>query len=252
VDGDLAVFGVRFPGGNRARAVRVAPGCSPAALVSALALPRPRPLVVLNGGTGELPPELAGALGPPLADGLAGMVANGDVTVLDGGTDAGIFAVLGAGLAERPGRGCSVGVAPEELVTWPGRRRPPRDAVALEPHHSHFVLVEGSDWGAETATMFALAAALSEGTRSVAVVANGGAIVRDETRANLAQRREVVVLAGSGRFADELAAAARGQAEPTDPLTAAMARDPHLTVVDLGEGRDALVGLLRHRLSRTP
>jgi hypothetical protein len=100
--------------------------------------------------------------------------------------------------------------------------------------------------------MFALAAALSEGTRSVAVAANGGAIVRDETRANLAQRREVVVLAGSGRFADELAAAARGQAEPTDPLTAAMARDPHLTVVDLGEGRDALVGLLRHRLSRTP
>jgi hypothetical protein len=75
VDGDLAVFGVRFPGGKRARAVRVGPGCSPAALASALALPRP--LVVLNGGTGELPPELAGALGPPLADGLAGMVANG-------------------------------------------------------------------------------------------------------------------------------------------------------------------------------
>jgi hypothetical protein len=65
------------------------------------------------------------------------------VTVLDGGTDAGIFAVLGAGLAERPGRGCSVGVVPEELVTWPGRRWPPRDTVALEPHHSHFVLVEG-------------------------------------------------------------------------------------------------------------
>jgi hypothetical protein len=40
VDGDLAVFGVRFPGGNRARAVRVGPG-------------------------------------PLLADGLAGMVANG-------------------------------------------------------------------------------------------------------------------------------------------------------------------------------
>jgi hypothetical protein len=252
VGDDLAVFGVRFPNGNSARAVRVGPDCSAAALLSALALPRPRPLVVLNGGTEELRVELSGALRPLLADGLAGMVTAEEVTVLDGGTDAGIFAVLGAGLAERPGRGCSVGVAPEALVTWPGRRDPPRGAVALEPHHSHFVLVQGSDWGAETATMFGLAAALSAGTRSVAVVANGGAVVRDEVRANLAQRRDVVVLAGSGRFADELATAARGQAEPTDPLTAAMARDPHLTVADLGEGRDALVGLLRRRLSGTP
>jgi hypothetical protein len=42
------------------------------------------------------------------------------------------------------------------------------------------------------------------------------------------------------------------QAEPTDPLTGAMARDPHLTVVGLGDGRDALVGVLRYRLTCTP
>lgn len=249
---DLAVFGVRFPNGNRARAVRVGPGATTAATVAALALPRPRPLVVLNGGTGELSTELVGALRPLLADGLAGMVAAGEVTVLSGGTDAGIFAILGAGLAERPGRGCCVGVAPEELVTWPGRDGPPRDdAVSLEPHHSHFVLVEGSDWGAETATMFALAATLSADSPSVAVLASGGAIARDELRANLAQQRDVIVVAGSGRYADELASAARGQAERADQLTAAMGRDPHLTVMDLGEGRDALVGSLRRRLIST-
>ena len=252
VGDDLAVFGVRFPNGNRARAVRVGPGATTAATVAALALPRPRPLVVLNGGTGELSTELVGALRPLLADGLAGMVAAGEVTVLSGGTDAGIFAILGAGLAERPGRGCCVGVAPEELVTWPGRDGPPRDdAVSLEPHHSHFVLVEGSDWGAETATMFALAATLSADSPSVAVLASGGAIARDELRANLAQQRDVIVVAGSGRYADELASAARGQAERADQLTAAMGRDPHLTVMDLGEGRDALVGSLRRRLIST-
>jgi hypothetical protein len=100
--------------------------------------------------------------------------------------------------------------------------------------------------------MFALAATLSADSPSVAVLASGGAIARDELRANLAQQRDVIVVAGSGRYADELASAARGQAERTDQLTAAMGRDPHLTVMDLGEGRDALVGSLRRRLISTP
>jgi hypothetical protein len=239
----MVAFEVRFPNGNRAQAVRVGPDASAAAVVAALALPLPRPLVVLNGGTDKLPEELAAKLRPLLADGLAGMVADGEVTVLSGATDAGIFAILGEGLAGRPARGCCVGVAPAELVTWPGRPGPAGDAVPLEPNHSHFVLVEGSDWGAETGTMFALAEVLSAGSPSVAVLAGGGSVARDEVPANLAQRREVIVLAGSGRYADVLAGAVRGQAAAGD--TAAIARDPRLSVLDLAEGRDALTDRIR-------
>jgi hypothetical protein len=253
VVGGITGFDIHFANGNRARAVRVSGNVLAEAVVEALALPspQPRPLVILNGGT-DLTAEQAAALGPLLGDGLAQLAVSEGFTVLTGGTDAGVFSILGQGIAAA-GRGATcLGVVPAALVTWPGRPEPAADgAVALESNHSHFVLVEGDAWGAETATMFALAAEMGAGRPSVAVVVNGGEVTRGEVLANLEQGREVVVLAGSGRYADRLAEAARGEGDAVDEATRAALRSGNVTVVQLTNGPSVLTDLIRSRLGPT-
>jgi hypothetical protein len=254
VVGGITDFDIHFANGNRARAVHASADVVAGALLEVLALPspQPRPLVVLNGGT-SLTPEVAAALEPVLGNGLARLAASEGFTVLTGGTDAGVFSILGKGIAAAGGGATCLGVVPSALVTWPGRPGPAAEgAVPLEPNHTHFVLVEGDAWGAETATMFALAAELGASRPSVAVIANGGEVTRGEVLANLEQRREVVVLAGSGRYADRLAKAARGEGNAVDEATRAVIRGGRVTVIQLTNGPTVLTNLIRSRLGGTP
>lgn len=231
-------------------AVRVPATARPAAVLAALGLPPTRGLVVLNGGTAEIDPALAVALRRLLGDELARVASEQRLTLLTGGTEAGIFAVLGEGLAAAGRTAPCIGVAPVDLVTWPGRPGRPGDAddgerVPLEPHHSHFVLVEGASWGDETPMLGGLAAELSRAAPSVAVLASGGAVARSEVGYHVRQGREVLVLAGSGRLADDLAAAVAGDRQP-DPAIADLLAG-RLTTVQLATG-GGLDGLIQQRL----
>ena len=51
------------------------------------------------------------------------------------------------------------------------------DGVPLEPNHSHFVLVQSSEWGDEARKMLELSRAMN--ARVVAILVNGGAIAAD-------------------------------------------------------------------------
>jgi hypothetical protein len=108
-------------------------------------------------GTAELSDDLKADLSRLLADGLARVAAEYAITLLTGGTDAGIFSLLGDGLAKWERKAPCIGVTPAAPVTWPGREK---GDTPLEPHHSHFVVVEGKEWGDETRTMYSVAQAL--------------------------------------------------------------------------------------------
>jgi len=208
------------------------------ALVTALGLAPPRPTVVLNGTTATLDDGVADLLG---ADGLAGVAAEDGLALVTGGTDAGVFALLGRALASP--KIPLVGVAPAGLVTWPGRapgRGQPADedgAVPLEPHHTHFVLVDGRAWGDETPVLLAVAAALSRGSSSVAVVCGGGPVTRQEILGHARADRPIVVVAGSGRVADQLVA---GEILPAPPA--------RVTVSPLAAGPAGLAEAVRAAL----
>jgi hypothetical protein len=239
--------------GDRAIAVVVPPTVSGEEAVSALGLSAPRGLIVLNGGTADLSPELQTNLRRTLASGLAPAAIEEGLTVVTGGTDAGIFALFGEALAGERTAPC-VGVVPAGRVTWAGREwpggRPPtgEKPVPLEPHHSHFLLVEGDEWGVETDAMLALSAALSAQAPSLAVLAGGGTGARREVVAHLRAKREVIVLGGTGRFAERLAAAIAGAGE-TSPETKEMVASGLLTILDEGSPPSALADLLRSRLA---
>jgi SLOG in TRPM, prokaryote len=106
-----SAFAIRFPmatGPVRFWRRKVCPHHDPASAGHAVS----QPLLMLNGGTDQRPPSAAAALRDILAGGLARVVTHDSVTAMTGGTDAGVFAFLGEGLAKaRAGVRC-VGVAP--------------------------------------------------------------------------------------------------------------------------------------------
>jgi hypothetical protein len=184
--------------------------------LAALGLEPPRRVIVVNGGTSSLPDDTAALLTAAMA-GIVEAAEATDAVLITGGTDAGIFAVLGGVLQDRQGAPPTVGVAPERRVstaepTAAAPEAPPAagpdlgDTVGIEPHHSHVVLTVGDEWGDETPTLLALVDRLTApGARSVAVIAGGGKGTEVELEGHLAAGRPVVVLEGSGRLADRAA-----------------------------------------------
>ena len=99
-----------------------------------------------------------------------------------------------------------VGVAAKGTVIRPDDDFSGRPhAAELEPHHTHVVLVPGDSWGDESSWVSAVAAAIAGDAASVTLLMNGGAITLADADLSLAAGRPLVVLAGSGRAADDIA-----------------------------------------------
>lgn len=236
---------IQFPTGDQARLLRVPQYTAARQILKALELPRPRAVLVLNGGTAELEGDLQTKLARLLNDGLVRIAAEEQLTVVTGATEAGIFALLGQGLAQWGRTAPCIGVTVADRVSWPGH--PQDDAPSLESHHSHFVLVEGRSWGDETRTMYALIDVLAQECSSIAVFAGGGQIVIQEMKATVVQGREMILLAGSGRTTDRVLAARLGQ--PTDdPRLLEIAQVGKITSFDINQDPTALRDLVRRSL----
>jgi hypothetical protein len=239
-------------GGRSATAVLAPADVSGEDAVAALALPPPRGVIVLNGGTSELSADLQSALRLSLGGGVARAAVEERLTVVTGGTDAGIFSLFGQALGDGRTAPC-IGVAPAGRVTWPGRESSTgsglgdEEPVPLEPHHSHFLLVAGDEWGVETDALLSLSDALSVDCASLAVLAGGGTGARREVLGHVRAGREVMVLAGTGRFADALASViAGGRADDAD--TAEIASSDLVAVVHEAEPPSGLADVVRTRL----
>jgi hypothetical protein len=238
---------IHFANGQVAVALFPSAAASAQQIIDRLDIPNPRGLVVLNGGTAKLEPAMHERLAAALQVGLARIVAQEGLTAINGGTDAGIFQLFGQGRA-RWGQGAPcIGVAVASLVSWPGR---PEGEALLEPHQSHFVLVEGNHWGAETDTMYALVSVWAQQCPTVSVFASGGEICIREMQMNVAQKRPMILLAGSGRATDAvLAARATGSAE--DPRLVQIAERGRIIPFALSEPPANLAAQVRQVLTLT-
>ena len=210
---------------------RVAEPADLSATLKALGLAVRRPVLVLVGGAGGMMPDhLAG-----MAEAMKPLVPALDrwgAAMVDGGTDSGVMRVMGHA---RDSAGASfplVGVAAEGTVIVPGRLPAP-DAAALEPHHTQVILVPGDAWGDESPWLSRVATAIACGRPSLTLVVNGGQITYDDIGYSLRAGRPVIILAGTGRTADTIAAATHGDAE--DPRAAQVAASPGTRVVSLSD-----------------
>lgn len=137
--------------------------------------------------------------------------------VIDGGTDAGVMALMGRARAAARARFPLLGVAARGTVNAPGALGRPERA-ALEPNHSHFLLVPGDRWGDEVRWISAAATCLSAGHAELTLVAGGGKVTERDVAVSLEAGRPTLLLVGSGGAADRIASGVFGAAAPAGLL----------------------------------
>jgi len=121
----------------------------------------------------------------------------------------GVMAEIGQIRRSKNHRFPLIGIAPEELVAWPGGLRNTKflwwgkQRWQLESHYSHFILVPGSQFGDESPWIVDAATILSRGCQSVTILINGGEVSRKDIELSLEHDRPVIALSRTGRLADE-------------------------------------------------
>lgn len=194
--------------------------------------------MLLFGGAGKLDVRHAARIDRFFAAAFMPAVAGLGAIVIDGGTDAGVMRMVGRARDLARERFRIVGVAPFGKVRVPGSE----GLTELAPGHTDFVLVPGEDWGAESRWFHPVASCLSSG-RIVTVLVNGGPIALEEVGRSIERSGLVLVVDGTGRAADDVAAAIR---RPTgyDPRLSAIADSHSVFAVDVTIGPVELATML--------
>jgi hypothetical protein len=200
---------ITFDNGNHAVVVTVGRDTDAQTILKSLEISQPHALIMVFGGAKGLDDSQKTRLAELFRNGIAPAAADAGALVIDGGTQSGVMAMMGEALARNGSESQLLGIAPAGKVTYPGGPNDVNigDGAPLEPNHSHFVLVESDEWGGETGTMFKLAGALNVAVATMLI--NGGQIAGNEALQSVRNGWQLLVIEGSGRFADEVSAAVR-------------------------------------------
>lgn len=158
--------------------------------------------ILLHSGAAEVNLEQQYQL-QPIFNVIARFANDHHVLVADGGTDTGGMQLMGEARKRIKGRFPLLGVAVTARVSYPGYTPSTQAHYPLSDGHSHFLLVEADEFGAESNLLVGLAQARK--VPSAALIVNGGKIVEDESRQHAQNGIPIVALKGSLRFADDLA-----------------------------------------------
>jgi hypothetical protein len=176
--------------------------------VSELGLKDPYPVMVLIGSGID---EQQAAVTQRAVQAISKVAEDIGAVGICGGTDTGIMAEIGRIRSRNGYKFPLVGIAPEELVTWPGGPHSGKflgwgeKRSQLEPHYSHFILVPGSQFGDESPWIVDAATLLSKDHTSVTILIGGEEVSRKDIELSLEMGRPVIALSRTGHLADELA-----------------------------------------------
>jgi hypothetical protein len=201
-----------FAGGPTAQAVEVNDASEVPGALSTLGLQPPRPTIVVVGGAGGLQDADMSRLRPLFDEAIVPVLERYHGAAVDGGTLSGVMRMFGE---SRLALGASfplLGVVAGGTVQLPDRPPSPHADAQLEPNHTHFLIVPGDEWGAESPWIAETATVLAGGAPSVTVLINGGDIAYRDVERSVHAGRRVLTISDSGRTADVLAAALAGTA----------------------------------------
>lgn len=200
-------FSIEFSNGLTATAIYPVADADLSAIIAHLGLCESRPTISLVGGASKLSDADREQLRSLFIEVLAPFAESLNAYVVDGGTDAGIMQMMGQARCQIGGTFPLIGVTTRGLATLPNQPPPAEDACALEPNHTHFVIVPGGEWGDESPWLAAMAMALAGDCPRVTVLMNGGEITWKDARESIRVQQPILAIAGSGRTADILVAA---------------------------------------------
>lgn len=215
-----------FSNGQLAKILTVADDTGYEKALSSMGLYSPTPTLLVIGGASNMATESQAKLLQFFNGPLATLSETLGITVLDGGTDAGVIHMMGQARHHIGGQFNLIGVAPLQRIIFPGESSPHTvdhsgkspsqikeeedydrlcPPVELEPHHTHFFLVSGYLWGSESRWLAQFSSVLAGRFPSVTLLINGGQVSVKDLKLNLELGRQVIVVAGSGRLADIIA-----------------------------------------------
>ena len=208
---------IRLGPGQDTVVVQAPVAADPNQILVSLEISAPSPVLVVCGELGPLEGRERASANALVGQAVVAAARRTNAIVLDGGINAGVYALVGAAHAEDPRRlRALVGVAPAGLVqqrgvaadSGDGAGPTPPGTATLEPYHTHVVLVDTDQWGGETRLLFALAEALAKES-PVAVLLAGGEPALAEAVAAVGHGWPLFVLTAAGGAAGRLAAPMR-------------------------------------------
>jgi hypothetical protein len=237
---------ITFANGNRAVVVTARREASATAILAVLGIASPHAVIMIFGSVAGLDDSRKAHLATLFADGITSVAAELGALIIDGGTQSGVMTMIGEAVAGFPRTLQLLGIAPKGKIAHPqiAGAASASDGAPLEANHSHFVLVESNEWGGETTKMLELARAFN--APIVAILVNGGAIAADEALQSVRNGWPLLVIEGSGRFADELSVAVLDGQSAKSTQVGEIARSGRVTLFHV----DDLAEQLRDELRR--
>lgn len=193
---------IRFGNGKQAKILEVLPGAKPRDAMIHLGLPPYQAAIAVHSGAGGMDDVYLDKLRELIADGLAKFANDHNILLIDGATDAGAASILGETRSKRDFSFPLLGITVSGGITYPGGPRPGENRFSLEENHSHFLLLRSANFGDESDLIVSAPAA--QNVPHLAMIINGGDIVKREAELHAKRGTPLLVMKGSGRFADEL------------------------------------------------
>ncbi len=246
-------FEIRFEEGHTATAIQVEQDTSADEITKALNLDVPAPCIFISGGAGAMSKEDIEKTRQIMDEGVARFAAENGIIIVDGGTESGVMQMIGEARRKHNYSFPLVGIAPHGKVQYPGHVNESNEAE-LDGNHSHFVLVNSDEWGGESQTIINMTRAIcgNKQKHALGILINGGKIAQQDIYLATAKgdhKIPVLVLEGSGRFAQELATAFRtGHAQ--QKILKAIIQGGDIKLLATGEGVDKMKEKLETHFSQ--
>lgn len=238
-------FIISFREGAWVPAIKTQPDADPQKIIDAFGLIHPRPTIFISGGASAMSEEDIQRTRVLMDKGIAAFAEKHNITVVDGGTEAGVMEMIGEAREKNNYKFPLIGVAPIHRISYPGYIGRGTQST-LQPHHSHFVLVDADEWGGESLMIVGLAKALAgKNTPIMGILINGGQIAEREVYLATTQgehKMPLLVVDGSGRTADNISTAFKTQQTDSALIQAIIKGDIRIT--SLAEGVSALIAQL--------
>jgi hypothetical protein len=200
----------------------------PQDIITEFTLQLPKGIIFISGGATKFPPDTIKNTVRLIEFAIAPLVYEHNLLIVDGGTDAGVMQITGEVLRKVKYSNIPIGdqssdfveelplmgFVPESRVKYPGARPSPQREASVDPNHTYLVMVGGAqEWGDETETIFMVLDYLAENVEHlpiIHIISNGGRITIKEAYYAVRQGYHIIVLEGSARATEVIAAALYG------------------------------------------